>query len=140
MPDCAITTDVIAGFPGETEEEHAETMAFVEKVGFARIHVFPYSRRAGTVADRMEGQVPENIKKERAQKLIELGNKLEANYVSYMTGTVQRVLFEEETPDGLCEGYTGSYVRVRAKAKPNTFGCVRIERVEGTLAIGETLE
>ena len=116
-----------------------ETMAFVEKVGFARIHVFPYSRRTGTVADRMDGQVPENIKKERAQKLIELGNKLEAKYVSYMNGTVQRVLFEQETADGFAEGYTGEYVRVRAKAEPNTFGCVKIVRVDGTLAIGELM-
>ena len=139
MPGCAITTDVIAGFPGETEEEFAETMAFVEKVGFARIHVFPYSRRSGTVADRMEGQVPENIKKERAQKLIELGNKLEGSYVSYMTGSVQRVLFEESVGDGWAEGYTGEYVRVRAKAEANTFACVRILRAEGTLALGEML-
>ena len=139
MPDCAITTDVIAGFPGETEEEFRETMAFVEKVGFARIHVFPYSRRAGTVADRMDGQVPENIKRERAQKLIELGNKLETQYVSYMTGTVQRVLFEQPVGGGLAEGYTGQYVRVRAKAAPNSFEPVRIVRTEGTLAIGEPL-
>ena len=139
MPDCAITTDVIAGFPGETEEEFRETMAFVEMVGFARIHVFPYSRRAGTVADRMDGQVPENIKRERAQKLIELGNKLETQYVSYMTGTVQRVLFEQPVGGGLAEGYTGQYVRVRAKAAPNSFEPVRIVRTEGTLAIGEPL-
>ena len=71
--------------------------------------------------------------------MIELGNKLESNYVSYMTGTVQRVLFEEETGDGYAEGYTGQYVRVRAKAAPNTFGCVRITGVEGTVAIGEPL-
>ena len=140
MPDCAITTDVIAGFPGETEEEFQETMAFVEKVGFARIHVFPYSRRAGTVADRMDGQVSENIKRERAQKLIELGNKLETQYVSYMTGTVQRVLFEQSVGEGLADGYTGQYVRVRAKAAPNSFEPVRIVRAEGTLAIGELLE
>ena len=139
MPDCAITTDVIAGFPGETEEEFRETMAFVEKVWFARIHVFPYSRRAGTVADRMDGQLPENIKRERAQKLIELGNKLETQYVSYMTGTVQRVLFEQPVGGGLAEGYTGQYVRVRAKAAPNSFEPVRIVRTEGTLAIGEPL-
>ena len=139
MPECAMTTDVIAGFPGETEEEFAETMAFVEKVHFARIHVFPYSRRSGTVADRMDGQVPENIKRERAQKLIELGNKLEEEYVLSTVGTVQRVLFEQLAGEGLAEGYTGCYVRVRAKAEPNTFGCVRIERVEGTLAIGEAV-
>jgi len=139
MPECAMTTDVIAGFPGETEEEFAETMSFVEKVHFARIHVFPYSRRSGTVADRMEGQVPENVKRERAQKLIELGNKLEEEYVLSTVGTVQRVLFEQSAGEGLAEGYTGCYVRVRAKAEPNTFGCVRIERVEDTLAIGETV-
>ncbi len=139
MPGCAITTDVIAGFPGETEAEFAETMAFVEKVAFARIHVFPYSRRSGTVADRMEGQVPENIKHERAQKLIELGNKLEIQYVSYMKDTTQRVLFEQAAGDGLAEGYTGEYVRVRANGQPNAFGCVHIERIEGTLAIGSVV-
>ena len=137
MPDCAITTDVIAGFPGETEEEFQETMAFVEKVGFARIHVFPYSRRQGTAADRMDGQVPEHVKRERTQKLIALGNKLEARYVSYMTGTIQKVLFEQSVGDGFAEGYTGQYVRVRAKAEPNSFKDVRIVRADGTLAIGE---
>lgn len=137
MPDCAITTDVIAGFPGETEEEFAETMAFVERVKFARIHVFPYSRRSGTVADRMENQVPENIRRERAQKLIGLGNKLEAEYVSNMVGSERLVLFEQPVGEALAEGYTGEYVRVRAAGTPNGFGRVRIVRAEGTLAIGE---
>ena len=81
MPGCAITTDVIAGFPGETGEEFAETEAFIQRVNFARIHVFPYSRRSGTRADRMENQVPENIKHERTQKLIQIGNKMEESYV-----------------------------------------------------------
>ena len=137
MPDCAITTDVIAGFPGETEEEFAETMAFVERVKFARIHVFPYSRRSSTVADRMENQVPENIRHERAQKLIGLGNKLEAEYVSNMVGSERLVLFEQPVGETLAEGYTGEYVRVRAAGTPNDFGRVRIVRAEGTLAIGE---
>ena len=70
MPDCAITTDVIAGFPGETEAEFAETLAFVEKVGFARIHAFPYSRRSGTLADRMPDQVDEGKKHKRTNQLI----------------------------------------------------------------------
>lgn len=139
MPDCALTTDVIAGFPGETEAEFAETMAFVEKCRFARIHVFPYSRRTGTVADGMPDQVPENVKHERTQKLIELGNKLELTYVSYMIGTVQRVLFEQPVGEGLAEGYTGPYVRVRAKAAPGEFLNVRITGTDGTLAIGEPL-
>ena len=140
MPGCAITTDVIAGFPGETGEEFAETEAFIQRVNFARIHVFPYSRRSGTRADRMENQVPENIKHERTQKLIQIGNKMEESYVYNSVGTVQRVLFEQPAGEGLAEGYTGEYIRVRANAAPGAFEWVRILRTEGTLAIGETIE
>ena len=136
MPDSALTTDVIAGFPGETPEEHSETMAFVEKVGFARIHVFPYSRRSGTVADRLPGQVSEETKKIRAQELIELGNKLELKFVKSIENTVQTVLFE--TDDGeFSEGYTQHYVRVRARAKAGSTGDVIIRCTEGSVAIGE---
>lgn len=136
LPGCAITTDVLTGFPGETEEEAQETLAFVEKAAFARIHVFPYSRRAGTVADRMPDQVPQNIKHERAGKLIELGNKLEAAYAKELVGSNQQVLFEVETDDGMAEGYTMQYVRVRAKAKPGELKEIHIEKVEGALAFG----
>ena len=140
MPDCAITTDVIAGFPGETEAEFAETLAFVEKVGFARIHAFPYSRRSGTLADRMPDQVDEGKKHKRTNQLIELGNKLEENFVKALTGSVQSVLFEQAAGDGLAEGYTGQYVRVRAQAQPNSIHDVRIVRTEGALAFGEIVE
>ena len=140
MPDCAITTDVIAGFPGETEAEFAETLAFVEKVGFARIHAFPYSRRSGTLADRMPDQVDEGKKHVRTNQLIELGNKLEENFVKALTGSVQSVLFEQAAGDGLAEGYTGQYVRVRAQAQPNSIHSVRIVRTEGALAFGEIVE
>ena len=140
MPDAAITTDVIAGFPGETQAEHEETLAFVERVGFARIHVFPYSRRSGTIADKMPDQVPEAEKHRRAQELIELGNRLEERYVQSMEGSVREVLFEREGPDGLCEGYTGEYVRVRAAARAGEIRNVRILRREGTLTFGETVE
>ncbi|MGN0185168.1 MAG: tRNA (N(6)-L-threonylcarbamoyladenosine(37)-C(2))-methylthiotransferase MtaB [Aristaeellaceae bacterium] len=140
MPDCAITTDVIAGFPGETEEEFAETLAFVEKVGFARIHAFPYSRRSGTLADRMPDQVDEGKKHKRTNQLIELGNKLEENFVKGLIGSVQSVLFERAAEDGLAEGYTGQYVRVRAQAQPNSIHDVRIVRTEGALAFGEIIE
>ena len=139
MPDCAITTDIIAGFPGETEAEFRETADFLGKARFARIHVFPYSRRAGTVADRLEGQVPEEVRRERARQLIALGNKWEREFVSKLNGTVQRVLFERSCGDGMAEGYTGHYVRVRAPGTPGTFGCVRITATEDTLAIGEMM-
>ena len=143
MPDSALTTDVLTGFPGETEVEAQETLAFVEKCAFARIHVFPYSRRAGTVADKMPDQVPEPVKKERCAELIRLGNKMEKRFVKDLVGTVQQVLFEEEeiTEDGVfAGGYTGQYVRVRAKASPGDLCAVRIIRAEGTQAYGEVLE
>ena len=137
MPGCAVTTDVIVGFPGETEAEFAETLDFVRAARFARIHVFPYSRRSGTAADRMDGQIPEAVKHERAQKLIALGNQLEREYVSSMVNTVQTVLFEQPAGEGLAEGYTGEYVRVRAPAQPGSLIPVRIVRAEDTLAVGE---
>ena len=137
MPDCAVTTDVIAGFPGETETEFQETADFIQDVRLSRIHVFPYSRRKGTLADKMEGQVPENIKHERARKLIEIGNKLESDFVLSMIDTVQSVLFEQPVGDGLAEGYTGQYIRVRAKAQPGEILNVRLASADGTLALGE---
>ena len=140
MPDCAVTTDVIVGFPGETEEEFRQTLDFVRQARLARIHVFPYSRRSGTLASDMEGQVDEAVKHARAKKLIEVGNELERRFVSDMVGTVQRVLFEQPAGEGLAEGYTGQYVRVRAKARPGQILPVRILKAEGTLAIGEATE
>lgn len=136
FPGCALTTDIIAGFPGETEEEAEETRKFVEKVNFARIHVFPYSRRSGTAADSMPGQVPEETKKIRTQKLIDIGNKLELDYVQKTAGTYESVLFETASQNGGAEGYTKSYVRVRADAKPGEMKTVYIEKTEGAVAIG----
>ena len=137
MPDCAITTDVIAGFPGETEEEFQQTLDFIRKARLARIHAFPYSRRKGTVADALPDQVPENTRRERTKKLIALGNQLEREYVLSMLNTVQPVLFEQRVGDGLAEGYTGQYIRVRAKAEPGTLLNVRLTAAEGALALGE---
>ncbi|MBR6767428.1 MAG: tRNA (N(6)-L-threonylcarbamoyladenosine(37)-C(2))-methylthiotransferase MtaB [Clostridia bacterium] len=140
MPDCAVTTDVIAGFPGETEAEFQETAEFIQDIRLSRIHVFPYSRRKGTLADRMEGQVPEPIKHERARKLIEIGNKLERDFVLSMNGSVQSVLFEQPAGEGLAEGYTGQYIRVRAKAQPGEIRNVRLTGAEDTLAMGEVVD
>lgn len=134
MPDCAITTDIIAGFPGETEEEHKATVAFVEEIGFARIHVFPYSRRPGTKADKMPNQLTRKEKETRAKELIALGETLEEKYIDSLIGTVQEVLMEENG-----EGYTGNYVRVRCGAASGELARVRIVGRVNKTAIGEVL-
>lgn len=143
MPDCALTTDIIVGFPGETEAEFQETLAFARAARLSRIHVFPYSRRKGTVADAMPDQVPEQVKHERAKKLIALGNQLEREYVLSMLNTVQPVLFEQsvDAPErGLAEGYTGQYIRVRARANPGELLPVRLLTAEDTLAMGAVVD
>ena len=114
MPLCAITTDVIAGFPGETEDEFEETMSFVKELKLAKIHVFPYSRRKGTPAYSMAEQIPSAIKHERAKRLIAVSKQLEDEFASSLIGTVQSVLFEEEK-NGLIWGHTDTYVKVGVK-------------------------
>ncbi len=131
MPDAAITTDVIAGFPGETESEHGETAAFLRQVGFARIHVFPYSRRPGTKAADMPGQLTRQEKAKRARELIAVGNELERAFIDRQIHTVQQVLMEE---DGT--GYTGNYVRVRCPGSAGELVRVRIIGRKDTIAMG----
>lgn len=136
MPECAITTDVLTGFPGETEEEAAETLAFVERIAFARIHVFPYSRRSGTVADKLPDQVPENVKHERAGQLIKLGTRLSEAYERSVLGSVREVLLEEEVEPGVCEGYTREYLRVRAPGQPGEIVNLRLDEICEGVIIG----
>ncbi|MBQ6679969.1 MAG: tRNA (N(6)-L-threonylcarbamoyladenosine(37)-C(2))-methylthiotransferase MtaB [Lachnospiraceae bacterium] len=126
--DPALTTDVIAGFPGETEEEFEESYQFIRSIGFYELHVFPYSKRAGTPAARMEGQVPDNVKKERTAKLIALSRELSAAYLERQKTGLKEVLTEtEEVIDGIpyaC-GYTREYLRaaVPKEAGLNRFVC-----------------
>ena len=131
MPDAAITTDIIAGFVGETEEEHRETMRFVEEIGFARIHVFPYSRRKGTKADKMEGHLPRALKEARTRELIALGERLEERFIDRLLGSTVEIIMED---DGT--GYTGNYVRVRCEGACGETVHVRLTAREGTTAIG----
>ncbi|MBE0600674.1 MAG: tRNA (N(6)-L-threonylcarbamoyladenosine(37)-C(2))-methylthiotransferase MtaB [Firmicutes bacterium] len=112
FPDAALTTDVIVGFPGETEEEFQETLAFCHSIGFMKIHVFPYSPREGTPAAEMEDQIIKPIKDERVQKLIAAGEELSAAYRRRMLGSIQPVLIEEKLRGGLYAGYTPQYVPV----------------------------
>jgi threonylcarbamoyladenosine tRNA methylthiotransferase MtaB len=112
IPDLAITTDVIVGFPGETEADFEESYAFCEDMGFAGIHVFPYSQRSGTAAFKMPDQVPDPLKKQRVHRLIELASRMSAAYRAGFLGSTASVLWE--TPrDGVWEGLTDTYIRVR---------------------------
>lgn len=133
----AITTDIIVGFPQETEEEFQKTREYIEQIGFAQIHVFKYSRRQGTVADCMEGQISEQEKSARSDKLIQTQFKLMRQYQEYYLETEQEVLFEEVTEiegRSYLTGYTTSYVRVvvavtdlvKAEKARNTIASVRI--------------
>ena len=110
FPSCAITTDVITGFPGETEAEFAETVAFSQEIGFARMHVFPYSAREGTPAAAMPGQVKRAVREERARQLIAVGNKLAQAYHASWIGKQVEVLLEETDENGLTHGYTAEYI------------------------------
>lgn len=92
----SFTTDVIVGFPGETEEEFSDTMEFVNKIGFSHIHVFKYSKRAGTKAAEMPDQIPEEIKTRRSNELIALSEKMSMEYKSHFMGKIEKILFEEE--------------------------------------------
>jgi threonylcarbamoyladenosine tRNA methylthiotransferase MtaB len=114
-PGVAITTDVIAGFPGETEAEFEESYAFCAEMRFAGIHVFPYSQRAGTVAFKLPDQVPGPVKKQRVHRLIELANRMAAEYRARFLGQTASVLWETRR-DGAWEGLTDTYIRVRAES------------------------
>jgi len=92
----AFTTDVIVGFPGETEEEFKETMDFVKRIGFSHIHVFKYSRREGTKAAKMPNQIPEAIKHQRSSELISVAKKMSMDYKTLFLGKIEKILFEEE--------------------------------------------
>lgn len=139
----AITTDIITGFPGETEEEFEETMDFAKRAGFAKIHVFKYSRRYGTIADKMDGQVSEAIKAERSAKLSALEKELGLIYQKQSLKEYEKVLFEEITEMGSKKyivGYNERYMRIAvpvegipdAEALCNTIGNVRITGRDGS--------
>ena len=114
--DISLTTDVIVGFPGESEEDFLETYNYCKSIGFAKIHVFPYSDRNGTVASRMENKVPGNIKKDRARRLISLSQELENAYIEKFISRKISVLIERED-NGYCYGVSEEYIPVKLKGK-----------------------
>ncbi|OQB49163.1 MAG: Threonylcarbamoyladenosine tRNA methylthiotransferase MtaB [Firmicutes bacterium ADurb.Bin153] len=129
-----LTTDVIAGFPGETERMFENTLSLVRRLGFLKVHAFPYSRRKGTPAAGLPGQVPEKIKHDRVAMLIEASKAGACEFTRGMSGSICRVIVEGAAPSegGFeCEGYTGEYVRVLFHADRKPEGCVEVAIMSG---------
>ena len=137
VPDAAVTTDVMVGFPGESEADFEETYAFCREAAFAALHVFPYSRRPGTVAARpplADEQVPEPVKRERARRLLALGRDLRADFEERFRGRVMPVLWERARPSKgglLWEGLTDNYIRVFTRSDADLWNRILPVRLGG---------
>jgi len=115
LPDAAITTDIIAGFPGETDKEFEESYRFAKKMEFSRIHVFQYSKRHGTAAAEMTGQVGDKAKKERRDKMLRLAERSSNSFIERFSEQAVKVLWEQRK-DGYFSGLTGNYIRVYTRS------------------------
>ncbi len=138
----AITTDLIAGFPGETEEEFQETLAFIRKCAFARMHIFPYSERPGTPAAEME-QLPKGLRGERARAAADVAAAMRRSYLEECVGRTEEVLFEQPAgEEGLFLGHAPNYAEVLVKGENlrNKIRPVRVTRTDGEVLFGELEE
>ncbi len=137
FPDCALTTDVMVGFPDETEEEFEQSLAFVESIGFSRLHCFAYSRREGTIAARAKGQIPNAEKARRNRRMIKAGEESCRRFADALVGKTVTVLFETTEENG-CIGYTDTYVPVVAEnAVSGQLSSVWIERSDNGICYGK---
>ena len=141
FPGCAVTTDMIVAFPGETEAEFAESLAFIRRCGFADMHIFPYSRRPGTPADKMPGQHDNDTKERRSRAAIAVAEEMSTAFRANLVGTVQQVLFEEEE-NGFFTGHAPNYAKVYAKGEGshNVICDVRITDVYRDGLLGQLIE
>lgn len=143
FPGCAVTTDVMTGFAGETEEDFRESLEFVRKAGFAKVHVFPYSERPGTLAAKRSDQLPLEVRYKRAEIMTEAAKEGEARFLQSLVGKTETVLFERERDSQWHQGHTGSYVLVKVKHFTDTLWReihpVRIISFEEGYCIGEIL-
>ena len=138
FPGCAVTTDMIVAFPGETEEEFTQSLEFIQKCGFADMHIFPYSRRPGTPADKMPGQHCNETKERRSRQAIAIAETMRLSFNESLIGTIQQVLFEEES-DGFQTGHAPNYTRVyvQGASMHNEIHAVRITKVFRDGVFGE---
>lgn len=139
-PEVALTTDVITGFPGESDEAFARTASLCREVGFSRLHVFPFSARPGTPAARYPDQLPMQVREERARQLIQIGNELAAAYHQRFLGREVEVLAEEEEEGGRLVGLTRTYVRVHVDSPDGVGGLHQLLQVKVTAFDHEGLQ
>lgn len=140
LPKVALTTDIIVGFPGETEEDFRESYAFAEEIGFAKIHVFPYSPKRGTPAAARKDQLLNAVKAERSHTLIQLSDKMAAEFLANAVGTDAEVLYERAVGDGIYEGHTTNYMKVHGRSEvdlTNRICKTHITRAEGEMLFGD---
>ena len=138
-PDVAITTDIMTGFPGETDEEFSKTLEFVKELSFADAHIFQYSPRNGTPAAKRDDQISPQIKEKRSKELISVCNKTQEEFLCSYIGKVMKVLFEQPSKNEYFEGKTSNYITVYVKTDKNLQGIfknVLIEEVKNGIAYG----
>lgn len=144
VPDIAITTDVIAGFPGETETDFETTCKFAESCGFSKMHIFPFSARKGTPAEKFAGAVTEAVKKERADILGKIDETMHKAFLQAMVGQTAKVLFEQPAGEDYFEGLTGNYQRVFVKSGGRNLSGeilpVKITAFDGEKLLGEIIK
>ena len=139
IEDISITTDIIVGFPNETDEEFEITYNSLKRMEFTRLHVFPFSSREGTVASKMKGHINGNIKKERVNRLILLSKENERNYYLKHLNQSLEVLFEENK-EGYYKGYTTNYIKVRVKENNDLKGCLKMVKLKKIVDVGMDYE
>ncbi len=137
--DCTITTDVMVGFAGETEEEFAQSLEFVKKIGFEKVHVFPYSQREGTRAAAFPNQLDRKTKQERAKAMADAANEIRKAFLLSQIGKTVEVLAETKGEDGSCTGYTANYtpVKIKSGAECSKFYRIKITAADGDSCYGE---
>ena len=134
FPGCAVTTDMIVAFPGETEEEFAQSLAFIRKIGFSDMHIFPYSRRPGTPAADFPGQLSNAVKEQRSREAIAVAEEMSREYRQSLVGTSQSVLFEDKEGNYFT-GHAPNYVKVYAEGE-NLHNEIRNVKITGIFKDG----
>lgn len=137
-PNSLLTADIIVGFPGETEEEFNTTCNFLKKIGFYKIHTFKYSKRKGTVAEKMPNQISSQLQEERSKKIIELSNEMQNSYNNSYVGKKVKVLFEEKEGE-YYKGHTPNYMLIRVKTEENLENEIRTVQIENINLKGKIL-